>query len=302
MSLELLENALANTSFDFHSVVPPFPSSKVGKSYLEALKAYDAKMDKPILSTCHKLENGKIVRVPEGICKLPKREGEFYLNFMKTDENPHNYIYTNPDFINGEIRENDEKIEVKALLDNGAFNGKCYISKEVEKFLKTNGNLGEETEKCRLCMPLGNNCIDLDDRRYLFKLHVINEFKVNKEISIIATPINTDYDIIINRQFIKENSLVFDFPSHFMSEDDALRLIPKLGGTSGTVRDRTNAYPNAGRDQTHQVEVRVPKETLLDVSPDDDGGVSERWDNQIFPWEIDDSVEKDDEECIPKKD
>lgn len=107
----------------------PFASSDVGKSYLQALKAFDARMDKPILSNCHKLVNNKIEKVPEGICELPKREGEFYLNFMKTDENPHNYIYTNPDFINGEIRENDEKIDVKALLDNGAFNGKCYIKK-----------------------------------------------------------------------------------------------------------------------------------------------------------------------------
>jgi transposase InsO family protein len=286
---------------NFNTELKPFAMSEGGKSYLQALVAYDSKMNKPILSNYHKMVKGKIEKVQEAICDLPKTNGEFHLNLMNTDENPNNYIYTNPNFINGVIRESEKELNVKALLDNGAFNGHCYISTEVENFLKMCGNKGENLGSCRVCMPIGNSCVEIDNRKYLFKLHVINEFKVKKEIFIIATPINTNYDIIINRQFIKENSLVLDFPSHFMNEGDIQTLIPKLGGTGGTVHERTNAYPNAGHDQPHQEEVRVPKEALLDISPEDDGGVSERWDNQVFPWEMDNSVEKDDEECIPKK-
>ena len=43
----------------------------------------------------------------------------------------------------------------------------------------------------------------------------------------------------------------------------------------------------------------IPNETLLDVSPKDDGGLSQSLEGETPTWEIDDS-QKEDLECIPR--
>ena len=140
------------------------------------------------------------------------------------------------------------------------------------------------------------------------KFIVNNEFNINKHFSISTIAIDTEIDMFINRQFIKENSLVFNFPSHFMNADDIQTMFRNVGGIDGTVPTtfvESKAYPNVGRGQTHQFEETIAKSAVLDISPDDDGGLHERWESHAMPWE-DPSQEipnqdQSDHEFIPKK-
>ena len=103
------------------------------------------------------------------------------------------------------------------------------------------------------------------------------------------------YDMILSRQFIKDNSLLVHFPSHFMNAADIQELGPTLEGIVGRARPtqwrlRAHAYPNDDRSTTHQVAIPIPKEALLDISPKDDGGLSQSWEGETPPWEIDDTM------------
>jgi hypothetical protein len=126
---------------NFNTEGKSFRESSGGKTYLQKLKEFDSRLNQPILSNHHKYVNGKMEKVAAPICDLPKKDGKCHchLNLMNADENPYDDIHTNPNFVDGIIRENEKTLEVRILLDNGAYDGACYISKVVENFLKTSG-------------------------------------------------------------------------------------------------------------------------------------------------------------------
>ena len=89
-----------------------------------------------------------------------------------------------------------------------------------------------------------------------------------------------------------------------MNAADIRELQPSLEGIVGRARPtqwrlRAHAYPNDDRSATHQVATPISNETPLDISPKDDGGLSQSWEGKTPTWEIDDS-QKEDLECIPK--
>lgn len=99
------------------------------------------------------------------------------------------------------------------------------------------------------------------------------------------------FDIIINKNFITDNSLVFDFTSHFLRDSDVQRLKPLIHDgqqLQPLIQEAENcpAMSRAYLKTIHGREVRVPKESILDMSPSDDGGVSDRWESYPNPWEI----------------
>ena len=76
-------------------------------------------------------------------------------------------------------------------------------------------------ENCKICIP--NEYCNHIDKACKFILRVNIEFKINLELSVKAAPydlqnLNSHYNMILSRQFIKDSSLAFHFPSHFLRQ------------------------------------------------------------------------------------
>jgi len=299
---------------DFNTESKPFTESTKGSAYIVA---YEQSKGRKTTSLDKKfvVSHGKLIEATTET--MAKKKGKYsHIDILSNDimnleDTTPQYIPNisdNNNFIKGVIKVHDREIAVDAiLLDPGAIgNSRCYISKQLEKFLVDSG-VKEIAENCKVCVPNGY-CSHIA-KAYIFDLFVNNEFKINIKLIVKAAPYDLQhltfrYDMILSRQFIKDNSLVVHFPSHFLNAADIKELVPTLEGIVGRVRPpqgrfRTHAYPNDDGSATHQVAIPIPKEALLDISPKDDGGLSASWDGEVPPWEIDDS-QKEDHECIPK--
>ena len=76
-----------------------------------------------------------------------------------------------------------------------------------------------------------------------------------------------------------------------------VRIMSQCFNIVGNCPAMSKAYLKG--DHENGREVRVPKESVLDISPSDDGGVSDRWESYPNPWEI--NIEgMEDHEFLPK--
>jgi hypothetical protein len=272
-----------------HDEKTPFHLSNTGKEYLEKLKQAYPEMKGNFLSNKHYIIGGKMSKsITDLVPNIQKGNPPSCLMNIQSSYQLNALHESNPDFVNITIlSETGERLTVSALLDNGAYNGNhCYINYKVADFLISVGNVGIDAP-CKVCSAIRGSCVN-SAKEFNFKFIVTNEFNINKTFSISTIAIDSEIDMFINRQFIKENSLVFNFPSHFMNAGDIQTMFPNVGRTDGQVSTTSvenSAYPNVGCGQTHQQEETLAKSAVLDISPDDDGGLQERWESHALPWE-----------------
>lgn len=288
-----------------------YHESAMGKPYLTALRTAHPNMTDNRISTKHVYQGGKIsetdkFRIPRGntlntinstpLCHCTQC---LSINTLNSDAIRESQYYpqitTNPHFININLRSGQKVIATKALLDNGAYSSSYnYINQDIANFLRDAGNEGYKSDQV-VCGALSNSKCDAVTYNFDFNVNLTNEFNKQLNLQVTASAITTLYPIILGRQFIKQHSLVLNFPSHFMDTSDIHKLSSLLEGVHGV--DSVNAL--RVDHQTYQQGDIIKKEDLLDISPEDDGGLSESLTDNL-PWEIDDKDRKlTDEDFIP---
>ena len=107
--------------------------------------------------------------------------------------------------------------KVKAILDTGA--SQNYIGNRVSLLFSENlvENDLEKLNKNIICSAFNNNCIESHDLQN-FQIVFTDEHNANHILNITAIAIDSEYDIIIGREFIKQYNLVKLFATYFCSD------------------------------------------------------------------------------------
>ena len=99
------------------------------------------------------------------------------------------------------IKKDDETLTINALIDTGALQA-SYVSQSVADWLKSRGTpceCGERCQKKKICSAFSNVC-SKPNGEISFDLQFKNEINnVFETITILASVINTNYDIIVGR-------------------------------------------------------------------------------------------------------
>lgn len=293
-----------------------FHDSDQGKKYLSALQAFDKNLKDARISARHIFKDNKVTVSDD--FKIPSKGNNNHLNIINSinfcncitceslntinnnNNNQSKYypqITNNPNFIDIIIRQGTQVIKTKALLDTGAYSNSInYINLEISKFLIDAGNKGEKSNRV-VCGPLSNSECNTINLNFNFNVNIITEFNINLNFEVIASAIDTPYPIIFSREFIKQYSLTLQFPSHFLAVHDIQKLETFFEGVHGV--DSINALRVDQR--TYREGDIIQMEDLLDISPEDDGGLKESL-TENLPWEIADKDRKiNDEEFVPTR-
>jgi transposase InsO family protein len=297
-----------------------FVDSDIGKKYAEALTKFNPKFTDKRLSARHVLKGTTISETDAYIDKgklenltTPCLCHECSTLNSITEFNHHEQhgalryypsITTNSNFVDITIREKEQVMHTRVLLDNGAFGSEFnYIDPEIAKFLINAGNKGTESNRV-VCGALSDTECQAPQANYTFSVNLTNEFNKPITLTVNAAAIATPYPVILSREFIKQHSLVLHFPSHFLNTGDIQNLETFLEGThcgeSVNTISSVNTIEARMGHSTYQEGDIIKKEELLDISPEDDGGLTASL-TEDLPWEIPEGSGKiNDEDFIPK--
>jgi len=169
------------------------------------------------------------------------KDKKMFSKKQKKCENCLNYLQlheTQNDLLDGELKLSNSTMPCTLLLDTGALHGN-YINADVaSRILKENKNMcREKKRKIQGAFKQSQSCSSLECE---VDVHVTNESENKQQVlSFTAAVIDSQQDIIIGRQTIKDNAVVGAFPSHFMHSgkspqqhkpyDDPYQISPAAG-------------------------------------------------------------------------
>ena len=158
---------------------------------------------------------------------------------------------------------NNKYREVKVLLDTGA--KKDYINEEVSTWLNSNG-IVKEIGHANVCSAFSNVCKQ-SNHKINFKISIRNEFNTINEIANKATIINSDIDLILGRETIKNYYLLLQYPSQFMKGDLMDKLLSACPYRVGTDEQGAPSLLNVLERANDQLSELIDRDNATNIHP-----------------------------------
>ena len=117
--------------------------------------------------------------------------------------------------LKGKRKERAPELPGRLLLDTGAIGNSVVSSAFYDEIVRTKQM--HEMYKCNSSLTSAFNDSTITDKEVFFSIKVVNHDDKPVVIHVRAIVANINIDLILDRQTIKNNNLIYHFPTHFAS-------------------------------------------------------------------------------------
>jgi hypothetical protein len=206
-------NCVLNTHPDFNKEKTKWVNSTSGKAW--KLKGFDVLPFKKTLS-------GAAFDAP----RPPKKHQGEILNLLNNK-----YKNKTSNTLTCKIKIQDKPVlDVQVVVDTGAFNNNYISKKTADLLINKYGLINKNKNKNLVCSAFDNdeNSCHCSLGNISFNLSIFNELsKIDEDLYLDFSIIDSPYDIIIGRNTITEHGLLYKLIDHFSAKNDILKTLTK---------------------------------------------------------------------------